>query len=302
MKYNLDSMPSQKGRIAIVTGANNGLGFETSLGLLKKDLTLIMACRDVLKAEKSRKLILAELPKADVQILELDLSRLESVKSFAEQFSSRFQRLDLLINNAGIMIPPFSRTVDGFENQMGVNYFGHFLLTNLLFPVLKNTSDSRIISLSSIAHKRGKIDFNNLNSERGYNKMRAYSQSKLACLMFAYELQRRIEQNGLNVKSIAVHPGVSPTNLFQNQSPLVSKIFGFLSSFMAHKPEEAAKPTLFAALSPDIQGGDFIGPTGLLEIKGDPGKVKSNSISYNKELAKQLWEVSEKLTKKSFAV
>ncbi|MBC7387867.1 MAG: SDR family NAD(P)-dependent oxidoreductase [Opitutaceae bacterium] len=300
MNLSIDTVPSQKGKVAIVTGANNGLGFETTLGLANKDFTIVMACRDIVKAERSREKILAKYPMADVQIMELDLSSLKSVSLFASQFVSRFQKLDLLVNNAGIMVPPFSKTADGFESQMGVNYLGHFLLTNLLFPLLKNSPSSRVISLSSIAHKQGKIDFKNLNSQHGYNKMKVYSQSKLACLMFAYELQRRIEQNGLNVKSVAAHPGVSPTNLFQFQSPIVSKILTFLSNSFMHIPAEAAKPSLVAALSTDIRGGDFIGPKGFLEMRGKPGKVKSSSISYDKEIAKQLWEVSEKLTGKSF--
>ena len=187
--FSLESIPSQKGKVAIVTGANIGLGYETALALAKKDFTVVLACRSLSKAKKAMGNILKEAPKADLEIILLDLNSLDSVKGFSDEFAERYTHLDLLIANAGIMFPPFQTTEDGFESQIGVNYLAHFLLINLLFPILSQSDGSRVILLSSLAHKYGKIDFDNFNSEKSYSALKSYAQSKLACLMFAYELQ-----------------------------------------------------------------------------------------------------------------
>ena len=213
MDFNLNAIPSQKGRIAIVTGANVGIGYETVIGLAKKGAKVIMACRNLQKAERAKSEIEKKIPGADLEIILLDLLSLQSVREFARVYASKYDRLDILIENAGIMIPPFSKTNDGFESQMGVNYFSHFLLTNLLFPILNKTNGARIITLSSKAAEGGKIDFENLNAEKSYSRLGAYSQSKLACLMFAYELDRRLKKSGSKVISISAHPGVSNTDL-----------------------------------------------------------------------------------------
>lgn len=297
--FDLNKIPSQKGRIAIVTGANIGLGYETTIGLAKKELTVIMACRNIEKATKAKSEILIKVPNAQLLIMELDLMSLNSVKAFAKAFQEKHDRLDLLINNAGIMVPPFSLTRDGFESQMGVNYFSHFLLTGLLLPLLKKTENSRIVSLSSIAHKNANIDFENLNSEKSYSKIEAYGQSKLACLMFSYELQRRLEKANSTILSVAAHPGVSNTNLGQNLPSWTKIIAPLFIPFFTHSPENAALPSLYAALG-DVKGGDYYGPTGFREMKGKPGKVDSNAISFDKEIAKKLWTVSERLTHISF--
>lgn len=302
MSFNLKNAPSQQGKIAIVTGANIGLGYETTIGLAKKGAKVIMACRNLQKAENAKNEILNKVPDADLMVMELDLNSLLSVRKFAASFSEKFDRLDLLIENAGIMGPPFVKTVDGFESQMGVNYFSHFLLTNLLFPILNNTKGSRIVTLSSKAHERGRIDFTNLNSEKSFSRMGAYSQSKLACLMFAYELQRRLEKAGSQVIAVAAHPGVSNTNLGQYIPRLLYYVFLPVVSLFSHSPENAALPSLMAAMDENVKGGDYFGPTGFNGMKGTPGKVKSRPHGDDLEVAKKLWEVSEELTKQKFTI
>jgi len=302
MTFNLENINSQKGKIAIVTGANSGLGKEITIGLAKKEITVIMACRNKTKAEVAKEEILSKIPTADLVIMELDLSRLDSVRKFATEFFTRYDRLNLLIENAGIMIPPFSKTEDGFESQMGVNYFSHFLLTNLLYPLLNKTEGSRIATTSSLAHERGKIDFDNLNAEKNYSKMGAYGQSKLACLLFAYELKRRLEKAGSKVIAVSSHPGVSKTNLFTNIPKVAQILMTPLLPLFTHSPKNAALPTLYAALGTDVNSGDYFGPTGFNEMKGKPGKVKSKPHSYNIETATKLWEVSEKLTSQKFTI
>lgn len=302
MSFSLNDISAQKGKVAIITGANEGLGFQTTLALVKKSVKVIMACRNLEKAEKAKNDILFRVPSARLEIIHLDLMDLSSVRKFAEEFKSRYQKLNILVNNAGIMVPPFSKTVDGFESQMGVNYFSHFLLTNLLFDELDKTLNSRVVCLSSIAHKRAKIDFTNLNSEKNYNKVNAYSQSKLACLIFAFELQKRCKEVGSNISAIAVHPGVSSTNLFQFLPKFFLSIFSSMSAFFFNSPENAALPSVFAALSPDAIGGHYYGPQGLMEMKGKVGEAISGKLSHDSELAKKLWQVSEELTKEKFEV
>jgi NAD(P)-dependent dehydrogenase (short-subunit alcohol dehydrogenase family) len=301
-KFSLSKAPSQQGKIAIVTGANIGLGYQTALGFAKLGAKVILACRNHEKAEDAKRAILIKAPDADLDILLMDLKSLSSVRSFAEEFKNKYSQLDLLILNAGIMAPPFSKTEDGFESQMGVNYFSHFLLTNLLFPLLKKTEDSRIVSLSSIAHRNGKIDFENINAEKSYSNWGAYAQSKLACLMFAYELQRRIKSAGVNSKSVAAHPGLSDTGLAQN-SPWISKVlFGPLSKIFGQDATDGALPTLMAALGPSVKGGEYYGPDGFMESKGNPFKVKSTDRSHNVSIAQKLWQESERLTGQEFIV
>lgn len=290
----------QNQRIALVTGANSGLGYETTLGLVQQNIKVVMACRNQEKAEKAKTAILQKVPKADLEIVLLDLKSLDSVRALAKHCLENYPRLDLLINNAGIMIPPFSKTADGFESQMGVNYFSHFLLTNLLFPLLNSTEDSRVVNLSSIAHKKATINFNNLNAEHHYSKMEAYGQSKLACLMFTYELARRINKTNSSVLSVSAHPGVSNTNLGQFIPKWIMTLASPLIPLFTHQPENAAKPTLMAALNKDVKNGDYYGPTGFNEMKGEPGKVESTHRSQNEQVAKQLWTASEKLTSADF--
>ena len=302
MSFNLDNIPSQKGKIAIVTGANSGLGKEITIGLAKKEIKVIMACRNKSKAESAKAEVLSQVNNADIEIMLLNLNSLKSVRNFSTIFLEKYDRLDLLIENAGIMIPPLSKTEDGFESQMGVNYFSHFLLTNLLYPLLNNTKGARIATTSSLAHERGRINFDNLNAEKSYSKMGAYSQSKLACLMFAYELKKRLEKAGSNVIAVSSHPGVSKTNLFTNIPKVAQFLMSPLLPIFTHLPKYAALPTLYAALGPDVKSGDYFGPTGFNGLKGKPGKVKSKPHSYDEKIASELWDASEKLTGEKFVL
>jgi NAD(P)-dependent dehydrogenase (short-subunit alcohol dehydrogenase family) len=294
--FNIESLSSQKGRVAVVTGANTGLGFETARGLARTGMKVIMACRNKQKAEEAKQSILSELRTSDPEIMIVDLSQLASVREFAGTFNSRYHRLDLLINNAGIMVPPYAKTVDGFESQMGVNYFSHFLLTGLLFRTIAGTPGSRIISLASNAHRNAQINFDDLNWEKGYSRMKAYGQSKLACLIFAFELQRRIQQAGLKTMSVAAHPGVSITELVRNIPAWLMFIGKPFTSLFTHSPEKGALPALYAALSEDIKGGEYIGPQGPGERTGEPGRAKASELSRDETAGRRLWEVSEKLT------
>jgi len=302
MSFSLDKIPSQKGKIAVVTGANTGLGYETALGLASKDCKVIMACRNGDKAEKAMAEIRKEVPNADLEFIKLDLNRLKSVREFAKAYKEKHDRLDLLINNAGLMIPPLMRTEDGFESQFGVNHLGHFLLTNELFPVINRTENARVVSLSSIAHKNGRIHFDDPNWEKSYSRSDAYNQSKVACLMFAYELQRRLNDSGSTVISVAAHPGVSDTELGRYIPKVLYYLFKPITPLFTHHPKEAAKPTLMAALDENVKGGDYYGPQGFNEMKGDPGKARSTGYSKKRDEAAKLWELSEKLTGQEFNV
>jgi NAD(P)-dependent dehydrogenase (short-subunit alcohol dehydrogenase family) len=291
-KWNIEQIPSQNGRIAIITGANSGIGFETALELAKKDCTVILACRNMGKAEEARNKILELYPQAQVKPMKVDVASLTDVRRFAQQFQDEYEKLDLLINNAGIMMPPYKETVDGFENQLATNYIGHFALTGLLLPLLKNTSGSRIITLSSLAHKWAEIDFDNLHAQKGYSKRKAYGQSKRACLVFAYELQRRLSAAGFDTISLAAHPGVSKTNLDRYFPALIRP----LGTLFLQKAEKGALPTLYAALEKELKGGEFIGPDGFKEMRGNPTIVDSDENSKDKGIAERLWKVSEEMT------
>lgn len=295
MSFDLNAVPEQSGKVAIVTGANTGLGYETTLALAKKGMTVVMACRNAEKAEAARQHLLAEQPDAQLDVLQLDLSRLASVRQFAEAFLARYDRLDRLINNAGIMIPPFSLTEDGLESQMAANYFGHFLLTGLLLDRLEATYGARVVSLSSIAHRNGRINLEDLNSRHRYSRMEAYSQSKLACLMFAFELQRRLEAAGMQTISVAAHPGIANTELSRHLPAWLMKTLGPVLMKLLTQPAKAgAEPTLYAALGEDIRGGDYTGPTGFREMKGPAGRAEARRLARNTDIATRLWAESER--------
>lgn len=297
MEFTVDTVRSQSGRRAIVTGANTGIGYETALGLAQTDMTVILACRDLAKAEAAKAKILNLIPAASVDVMALDLSLLSSVKAFATQYRNTHSRLDILVNNAGIMAPPFSQTEDGFERQFAVNHLGHFLLTALLLDLMPDTPDSRVVSLSSNAHKMGQINFADLQSTKNYSSMGAYAQSKLACLMFADELQRRLTRQNKRILSVCAHPGGSETELGRHLSKTVAFILRLLLvPLVTHPPAEAALPTLYAALGDEVQGGDYFGPQGFLEMSGQPGRATRSPGSQSQEVAEKLWSVSEELT------
>jgi NAD(P)-dependent dehydrogenase (short-subunit alcohol dehydrogenase family) len=294
-KWTLDNMPDQSGRVAIVTGANTGIGFETAAALAAKNASVVMACRNRHKAEDAMERIRVRTPNAKLEFIELDLSSLASVERFAEAYRAGHERLDLLINNAGVMVPPLGQTEDGFELQFGCNHLGHFALTGRLLDLLEATPGARVVTVSSMAHRRGKMDFDNLNAEKGYNKMPAYGQSKLANLLFTFELQRRLEAKGSSAVATAAHPGWTGTDLQRH-----SAVIKFLNNFFAQTPPMGALPTLRAAVDPEAAGGDYYGPKGFYEMRGHPTKVGTTPAAQNELDAGRLWEVSEKLTGVSF--
>jgi NAD(P)-dependent dehydrogenase (short-subunit alcohol dehydrogenase family) len=293
---NIDKLPNQKDRTMVVTGANSGLGYETTLALAKKGAKVIMACRSLSKANIAKEKIQQQVPNADLEVMEIDLSSLQSVRKFAKDYQSKYNTLDVLINNAGVMAPPYSKTEDGFELQLGANYLGHFLLTGLLLDTIVKTPQSRVVTLSSLVHKDGKINFDDLQSEKKYDAMKAYSQSKLACLIFSYELQRRLAKAGNHQTiSTASHPGIADTELSRNMPKIIYYFAKYtLAPFFTHAPVEGAKPTIIAAIG-ETKGGEYFGPTGFREMKGKAGKATSTDLSKDENLARKLWEVSEKL-------
>ena len=284
----------QTGKTVFITGANTGLGFEAAKVLAGKGARVLIGCRSREKAQRARKTILAEYPKADIAVVELDLGNLASVTRAAAVVAKEPQ-LDILINNAGIMIPPYELTDDGFESQFGVNHLGPFALTGLLLGQLRATPNARIVSTSSIAHKRGKIHFDDINAERGYNAIVRYSQSKLANLYFAYELQRRLEAAGNSVISVAAHPGIADTEL-SRYIPKALMLMTPLFRPLFNSPAQGAWPTLCAATSPDVQGGEYYGPCKRGETAGPARKVSSTRRSHNEETAKRLWDLSIEMT------
>ena len=289
--WTAESIPDQAGRVAIVTGANSGIGYETARALAKKGATVIMACRNQGKGEAAAQQIRGEKPKGAVEMMRLDLGDLDSVRAFADEFKGHYDRLDLLINNAGIMHPPFGKTKQDFETQFGVNHLGHFALTGLLLDLIRSTPHARIVTVSSAAHRFGRIDFDNLNAEKGYRSNAAYGQSKLANLLFTYELQRKLQAAGSDTIAVAAHPGWTATNLQQN-----SGVVRFFNRFFAQTPYMGALPTLRAATAPDVQGGEYYGPGKRMEMVGYPVKVGSNGRSHDTAVAAELWAVSEEMT------
>lgn len=291
--WTVDNITDQNGRVIIVTGSNSGIGYEAARVLANKKAEVIIAVRNKNKGEKAIQKIIEQNKNANVKLMLLDLASLKSVKNFAEEFKRIYNSLDLLINNAGVMVPPYTKTKDGFELQFGTNHLGHFALTGLLLDLIKNTSNSRIVNLSSGAHKFGNINFDDLNWEkRKYAPWKAYGDSKIANLYFTYELKDRLSKNGSNTKVTAAHPGWTATELQRNTGYM-----HFLNKIFAMAIEQGALPTLRAAVDESAQSGDFFGPDGFMERKGYPVKVESSLLSHNKEIAKKLWEVSEEMTK-----
>lgn len=285
-------MLDQSGKVAIVTGAGSGLGFETVRALAGKNAKVVMAVRNTARGREAATRIKKECSRADVDVMELDLADLSSVRKFAQDFTKRFSRLDLLINNAGVMVPPYGKTVDGFELQFGTNHLGHFALTVLLIDMLKKVSGGRIVTVSSGAHAFGMLDFDDLNWEkRRYNAWQAYGDSKLANLYFTRELQRRLDEEGSDVFAVAAHPGWAATELQRHQWWV-----RLLNNFFAQPAGMGALPTLYAATAPDVHGSEYFGPDGKGQMRGYPVKVQSSKRSRDMVVASRLWEVSEEMT------
>lgn len=291
-KWTEADIPEQSGRVVVVTGGNSGIGFEAARALVEKGARVIIACRNEAKAEDAaRQIEDVTTGEGTVEAMTLDLASLDSIADFAERFLGDNEKLDRLINNAGVMVPPFGKTADGFELQFGTNHLGHFALTGRLLPALLATPGSRVVTVSSMAHRGGRVDFENLNAEKGYDKIAAYGLSKLANLLFTYELQRRLEMVRADCSAVAAHPGWSATNLQSH-----SVVFAALNPLFGQKQSMGALPTLYAATSSLVEGGDFIGPDGLFEMRGHPKKVQSNARSQDLSVARELWDVSIELT------
>lgn len=303
--WTLDDMPSQKGRTILITGTG-GLGFEDALALARAGGDVIIAGRNPVKGADAVRRIKERLPQASVALEIVDLGDLASIEALAKRLKETRDHIDVLINNAGVMTPPVRETTkDGFELQFGTNYLGHFALTRDLLPLLIRAQDPRVVTLSSIAVRSASaaINFDDLQAERSYKPMPVYSQSKLACLMFAFELQRRSQEAGWGITSIAAHPGISRTDLLHN-GPGRRSAQGVLRSlmwFLFQPVAQGALPTLFAATSPTARGGGYYGPDRLGETRGHPTEAQVPKQAMEKHVAHKLWEISEKLTGVSFA-
>jgi NAD(P)-dependent dehydrogenase (short-subunit alcohol dehydrogenase family) len=304
--WTADDMPDLAGQTIIVTGGNSGIGYEAALQFARKNAQMILACRSVEKASAAASQIIASHPEAKVEVMELDLSSLESVRNFARAFHTSHRTLNVLVNNAGVMAIPYRRTDDGFEMQFGTNHLGHFALTGLLLDTLLAGEGARVVNVASGAHRIGRIRFDDLQSQHGYYKWLAYGQSKLANLLFTLELQRRADAAGVKLLAVACHPGYAATNL-QSAGPRMRGSSGMesfwktMNSMFAQSSAMGALPTLYAATSREVAGGDYIGPDGFAEMWGNPTKVKSSTAAKDAMVAAQLWEVSEQLTNVHYA-
>lgn len=299
-------MPDQSGRTVVVTGANSGLGFEATKAFAQQGAHVVMACRDLTRARSAREDIRSSVSDASLSVLELDLASLESIRSFVDAFEADHDELHVLCNNAGIMGIPRSETDDGFEMQFGVNHLGHFALTALLFETLQATEgESRIVTQSSGLHSNGEIDFADLHGAEDYDKWDAYAQSKLANLLFAYELDRRLQDLETGVTSVGCHPGYADTGLQRRGPEMMGsrlRLWGMklANSLVAQPADRGALPMLYAATAPEITGGEYVGPGGLMNMRGSPEIQESSDLSTDVAVAARLWEVSEELTGVTF--
>ncbi len=292
-------VPEQAGRTALVTGANSGIGFETARVLAERGAAVVLACRDPGKASAAAARIAAAAPRASLSVVRLDLASLASIRAAAEELRAGHDRLDLVINNAGLMMPPYGRTEDGFELQFGTNHLGHFALTGLLLDRMMAVPGSRVVTLSSNGHRMGRIDFGNLQWEHGYRRPAAYGRSKLANLLFTYELQRRLAASGAATAALAAHPGTSRTELTRHLPAWMragALVVPNQSSAMG------ALPTLRAATDPGARGGEYYGPAGFGEFTGPARRVESSARSRDGEAARRLWDESERLTGVTYPV
>ncbi|HXO73496.1 MAG TPA: oxidoreductase [Bradyrhizobium sp.] len=300
--WTVADIPTQQGKLAVVTGATGGLGYQTAMRLAQAGAEVVLTGRNEAKGHEAISKIRNQFPAAKINFEALDLANLASVAGFARRFAAAHSSLDLLVNNAGVMaLPTRQTTADGFEMQFGTNYLGHYALTARLLPQLRSARQPRVVSLSSIAHRTGFIQFSDLQGERLYSPWKAYNQSKLAMLMFALELQRRSDAAGWNLISNAAHPGWARTDLFANVgSGLLAFASGLAAPLFSQSAESGALSTLFAATSPQAKGGGYYGPNGLSELKGPPAPAWIMPQARDKAGAARLWEVSQQLTGVSF--
>jgi NAD(P)-dependent dehydrogenase (short-subunit alcohol dehydrogenase family) len=300
-----EMIPDLAGKVAVVTGANSGLGLETTRVLAQKGAHVVLAMRSIARGHAAVETIRAGTPGASLAEMPLDLGSLGSVHHSVEAFLANYDRLDILVNNAGVMAIPHRKTADGFEMQFGTNYLGHFALTGLLMPRILSTPNARVVTVSSSAHIMGRIKFDDLNSERSYSKWGSYAQSKLANLLFAYELQRRLAALGSSAISVAAHPGYAATNLQcvgpeMEDSKLSLKVMSAANRVLAQSAAMGALPILYAATSPEVHGADYFGPDGFLGQRGFPVQTRSSRRSLDQDVATRLWAVSEQLTGVSY--
>ncbi|MFM9372896.1 oxidoreductase [Streptomyces sp. Da 82-17] len=295
-KWTAADVPAQHGRTAVVTGASSGLGLETAAALARSGAHVVLAVRDPDRGAAAAARITAEVPTAELTVQPLDLSSLASVRDAAKELHDRCDRVDLLINNAGVMWTDEIRTVDGHELQFATNHLGHFALTGRLLDLLQEAPEARVVTVSSYLHRLGRIDLDDLDAERRYSRYRAYAQSKLANLMFALELQRRLQESGSSVRSVAAHPGLAGTGLgrdFPAALRLAGPVFAPLFLQSAY---DGMLPTLRAATDPGVRGGEFYGPQGRTETRGAPGLVRAGRAARDAGTRRRLWEASEQLT------
>ncbi len=301
--WTIANIPPQAGKLAMVTGATGGLGYQTAMRLAQAEAEVVLTGRNEAKGREAVSKIRNQFPDAEIRFEALDLANLASVADFARRFAIAHSSLDLLINNAGVMaLPTRQTTADGFEMQFGTNYLGHYALTARLLPLLRGAHQPRVVNLSSIAHRMGFIQFSDLQGERFYSPWKAYNQSKLAMLMFALELQRRSDAAGWNLMSNASHPGWARTDLFANGPGfgLISFASQLAAPLFSQSAESGALPTLFAATSPQAEGGGYYGPNGLNELRGPPAPARIMPQARDKAAAAKLWDVSQQLTGVSF--
>lgn len=287
-----EQVPDLSGRTILVTGANSGLGLESTRLFARHGAQVVMACRSREKADAAIEAIREQQPGADLLFMELDLADLDSVRRFADAFTQRFPALDVLLNNAGLMAPPLGHTKQGLEIQFATNHVGHFALTGLLLGTLEAAAEPRVVCVSSTAHRIGNLDFDNLDARKGYSRWRFYGQSKLANLMFALELHRRLHERGSRIKAIAAHPGYAATNL-QGYVPGGT----LFNALLAQSQERGCYPSVFAATAPEVESGGYYGPDGFMEMRGrHPARAFVRGLARDRDLARRLWEVSEQLT------
>jgi NAD(P)-dependent dehydrogenase (short-subunit alcohol dehydrogenase family) len=300
-KWSTADIADQSGRLAVVTGANSGIGFVAARELARARARVVLAVRDTARGEEAATKVRSVASGADVEVMALDLAELSSVRSFATAFGESHDGPDLLVNNAGVMALPYRTTADGFEMQFGTNHLGHFALTGLLLAGLRGRPEPRVVTLSSGAHRMGRIDFDDLQGGRSYKKWKAYGQSKLANLLFAFELGRRATAAGLALTSVAAHPGYAATNLQaagpkMSGSGLEERAMGLANRVFAQDEEHGALPTLYAATEPHLPSGSYVGPDGPFEMRGRPRLVAASDRAWDEQTARRLWETSEELT------
>ncbi|MFF2060445.1 oxidoreductase [Streptomyces sp. NPDC058200] len=301
-RWTAEQIPDQTKRVFVVTGANSGLGLATTRALVRRGGHVILAVRDEEKGRRAVAEIAAEQPGARLEVRHIDLADIDSVRAFAHQLRADHPRLDVLVNNAGVMAPPRSLSAQGHELQFASNHLGHFALTGLLLDLLADGNDPRVVTVSSTNHRQGRLFFDDLAGEHTYSPMAFYNQSKFANAVFGQELHRRLTEVGSPVRSLLAHPGYAATNL-QTSAPvgMVKLLFGRILTPFAQSPDQGALPQLYAATDPDVEGGQFIGPDGLGELRGGPTRVQLSPAAADAETGRRLWELSEQLTDVRFA-